>query len=98
MTPAGWPVAAMSGNTYELLERGFAPSAEEAQVTLFRLRPGKLRWSRAGMAAFVGVDKSVLRRWETGERRAKRRGAGWSDLAHGFAGAGAGRQSKPRLI
>ncbi|HEY2329251.1 MAG TPA: helix-turn-helix domain-containing protein [Verrucomicrobiae bacterium] len=32
-----------------------------------RLRQ-KLRWSRAGMAAFLGVDRSVLRRWETGER------------------------------
>jgi DNA-binding transcriptional regulator YiaG len=67
MTPAGWPVAAMSGNTYEMLERGFAPTAAEAQVTLFRLRQ-KLRWSRTGMAAFLGVSQSVLRRWETGER------------------------------
>jgi DNA-binding transcriptional regulator YiaG len=68
MTPAGWPVAAMSGDTYEMLERGFAPAASEAQVTLFRLRQ-KLHWSRAGMAAFLGVSRSVLRRWETGERR-----------------------------
>ena len=68
MTPAGWPVAAMSGDTYEMLERGFAPTAEEAQMTLFRLRQ-KLRWSRAGMAAFLGVGQSVLRRWETGERK-----------------------------
>ena len=67
MTPAGWPVAAMSGDTYEMLERGLAPTAEEVKVTLFRLRQ-KLRWSRAGMAAFVGVNQSVLRRWETGER------------------------------
>jgi DNA-binding transcriptional regulator YiaG len=67
MTPTGWPVAAMSGNTYEMLERGFAPTAEEAQVTLFRLRQ-KLRWSRTCMAAFMGVSQSVLRRWETGER------------------------------
>ena len=67
MTPAGWPVAAMSGNTYEMLERGFAPTAEEAKVTLFRLRE-KLRWSRAAMAAFFGVSQSVLRRWETGQR------------------------------
>ena len=57
----------MSGNTYEMLERGFAPTAEEAKVTLFRLRE-KLRWSRAAMAAFFGVSQSVLRRWETGQR------------------------------
>ena len=68
MTPAGWPVVAMSGDTYEILERGLAPTAEEAKVTLFRLRE-KLRWSRSGMAAFLGVNRSVLRRWETGERK-----------------------------
>jgi DNA-binding transcriptional regulator YiaG len=67
VTPAGWPVAAMSGATYEMLERGFAPTADEAKMTLFRLRQ-KLRWSRAGMAAFMGVSQSVLRRWETGQR------------------------------
>jgi DNA-binding transcriptional regulator YiaG len=67
VTPAGWPVAAMSGNTYEMLERGFAPTAKEARVTLFRLRQ-KLRWSRTSMAAFLGISQSVLRRWETGER------------------------------
>jgi DNA-binding transcriptional regulator YiaG len=67
MTPDGWPVATLSGNTYELLERGFAPTAKEARVTLFRLRQ-KLRWSRTTMAAFLGVSQSVLRRWETGER------------------------------
>ena len=85
MTPAGWPVAAMSGNTYEMLERGFAPSAEEAKMTLFRLRQ-KLRWSRAGMAAFIGVSQSVLRRWETGRTSTEWRGAA-IDLATGFAGA-----------
>ena len=64
----GEPVAALPGDTYELLERGLAPSAGEIRVTLIRLRQ-TLRWSRAGMAAFLGVDRSVLRRWETGERK-----------------------------
>lgn len=67
MTSDGWPVAALSGDTYEMLERGLAPTAEEAKMTLFRLRQ-KLRWSRAGIAAFLGVSQSVLRRWETGQR------------------------------
>jgi DNA-binding transcriptional regulator YiaG len=58
----------MSGDTYEMLERGLAPAAEEAKVTLIRLRQ-KLRWSRASLAAFLGVNRSVLRRWETGQRR-----------------------------
>ncbi len=67
-TPAGCQVLAMPGNTYEMLERGFAPTAAEAQVTLFRLRQ-KLRWSRASLAAFMGERRGVLRRWETGERK-----------------------------
>ncbi|MFZ0827529.1 MAG: helix-turn-helix domain-containing protein [Verrucomicrobiia bacterium] len=67
VSPEGWPVAALPGNTYELLERGFAPTAEQAKITLCRLRQ-KLRWSRSCMAAFMGVSQSVLRRWETGQR------------------------------
>src|ERR1035438_5821961 len=67
---AGCPdvsVAALWGERYEMLERGFAPSAEEALRMLIKLR-GKLRWSRPAMAAFLGVSKRVLRRWETGQR------------------------------
>jgi DNA-binding transcriptional regulator YiaG len=67
VTPAGWPVAALSGEYYELMERGFAPTADDSIRTLIKLR-GKLRWSRPAMAAFLGVSRSVLRRWETGER------------------------------
>jgi DNA-binding transcriptional regulator YiaG len=68
MTPDGWPVAALPGDSYEILERGLAPSAEESRQTLLHLRQ-QLRWSRAGMAAFLGVPRGTLRRWETGERR-----------------------------
>ena len=67
LTPDGWPVAVMSGNTYKDLERGFAPTSGEAEMMVFRLRQ-KLRWSRPGMAAFMGISEHVLRRWETGER------------------------------
>jgi len=67
MTPAGWPVAAMSGDSYEILERGLAPTAEEAKVTLIRLRQ-KLRWSRPMLAAFLGVSRDVVRSWESGQR------------------------------
>ena len=57
----------MPGDTYEMLERGFAPTGGEAQVALIRLRK-KLRWSRPMLAAYLGVSRGVLRRWETGER------------------------------
>src|ERR1035438_1678460 len=67
MAADGEPVAALPGDTYEMLERGLAPSAHESRMALIRLRQ-KLRWSRAGMAAYLGVNRSVLRRWETGER------------------------------
>jgi DNA-binding transcriptional regulator YiaG len=68
MAADGGPVAALPGDTYEMLERGLAPTAHECRMTLIRLRQ-TLRWSRAGMAAFMGVERGVLRRWETGERK-----------------------------
>lgn len=64
----GEPVAALPGDMFSMLESGLAPTAGEIRVTLIQLRQ-TLRWSRAGMAAFLGVDRSVLRRWETGERK-----------------------------
>jgi DNA-binding transcriptional regulator YiaG len=67
MTPAGWPVGALSGKSYKMLEKGLAPSAGECRVMLYRLRQ-QLRWSRPALAAFMGVSQSVLRRWENGER------------------------------
>ncbi len=67
MAADGEPVVALPGDSYEMLERGLAPTAHESRMRLIRLRQ-KLRWSRAGMAAYLGVDRSVLRRWETGER------------------------------
>jgi len=68
LLPDGVPITALPGDTYEALERGLAPGAEEIRLTLIRLRE-KLGWSRPGMAAFFGVNRSVLRRWETGDRR-----------------------------
>jgi DNA-binding transcriptional regulator YiaG len=68
MTPDGWPVGVLPGDSYEILERGLAPTAHESRMTLIRLRR-KLRWSRAGMAAFMGISRAVVRRWETGERK-----------------------------
>lgn len=67
MSADGEPVVALPGDTYEMLERGLAPTAQESRMTLIRLRQ-TLRWSRAGMAAYLGVNRGVLRRWETGER------------------------------
>lgn len=62
------PIAGFPGDFYELLERGFAPSAEEVQQMLLQLR-NKLRWPRSMLAAFMGVSRDVVRRWETGERK-----------------------------
>ena len=53
----GEPVAALPGDMFSMLERGLAPAAGEIRVTLIRLRQ-TLRWSRAGMAAFLGVDRN----------------------------------------
>ena len=55
------------GDFHESLERHFAPSAAEARATLITLRE-KLCWSRPMLAAFLGVSRDVVRRWETGQR------------------------------
>jgi len=64
----GEPVVAMPGDTFGMLERGYAPSALECAQLLIRFRR-TTRWSRPAMAAFMGVSPNVLRRWETGERK-----------------------------
>ena len=64
---AGLPIMSLPGDFYEGLERNFAPSAVEARATLVSLRE-KLRWSRPMLAAFLGVSRDVVRRWETGQR------------------------------
>jgi transcriptional regulator with XRE-family HTH domain len=64
----GEPVVAMPGDTFGMLERGYAPSALECAQLLIRFRR-TTRWSRPAMAAFMGVSPQVLRRWETGERK-----------------------------
>jgi len=61
------PIVSLPGALYESLERGYAPSAAESRTTLLELR-AKLRWSRPMMAAFLGVKREVLRKWENGER------------------------------
>jgi DNA-binding transcriptional regulator YiaG len=67
----GDPNAAFPGKVYKNLERGYAPTAEECRRTLIELRK-LLRWSRASLAAFLGVNEHSLRRWETGERQPAR--------------------------
>jgi len=61
------PVLSLPGDTYEGLERSLAPSGGDARGILLRLR-SELRWPRSMLAAFLGVSREVLRRWETGER------------------------------
>jgi DNA-binding transcriptional regulator YiaG len=63
------PILGLPGDTYEMLERSLAPSAEEVRGILLRLR-SELNWPRSALAAFLGVSRDVVRRWETGERNA----------------------------
>jgi hypothetical protein len=64
---AGLPIMSLPGELYEGLERSYAPTAAEATGMLLALRE-RLRWSRPMLAAFLGVSRDVVRRWETGER------------------------------
>jgi DNA-binding XRE family transcriptional regulator len=61
------PVFNVPGECWKDLERGLAPAAGEARQTLLGLR-SELRWPRSALAAFMGVSRDVVRRWETGER------------------------------
>lgn len=61
------PILCLPGDLYEGLERSLAPSAEDVRGILVRLR-SELRWPRSALAAFLGVSRDVVRRWETGER------------------------------
>jgi hypothetical protein len=61
------PVSCLPGELYEGLERSFAPGAADVRQILLRLR-GQLHWPRSMLAAFMGVSRDVVRRWETGER------------------------------
>lgn len=65
---AGLPIMSIPGDTYQVLERSHAITADEARTILLTIRE-RLRWSRAMMSAFLGVSQLVLRRWETGERK-----------------------------
>lgn len=68
LVDAGVPLPTLSGQGYKDLETHFAPSGAETRETLLALR-AKLRWSRPMLAAFLGVSRDVVRRWETGERQ-----------------------------
>jgi len=70
----GLPLPNCAGEVWGRLQRWFAPSAEEVRATLIRLRK-ELAWSRAALAAFLGVGKNTLKAWETGERKPNR--AAW---------------------
>ena len=61
------PVFNVPGECWKDLERGFAPTAGEVRQLLLRLR-SELRWPRSALAAFLGVSREVVRRWETGAR------------------------------
>lgn len=62
------PVFNVSGECWGIISRGFAPSADESCEMLVALRTN-LKWSRAMLAAFMGVSRETVRRWETKERK-----------------------------
>jgi DNA-binding transcriptional regulator YiaG len=64
----GEAYASVSGETGEQLARICAPSTEEVVMMLSELRLGQ-KWSRATLAAVLGVSKAVVRSWETGGRK-----------------------------
>jgi len=61
------PVFNVPGECWKDLGRGLAPTAGEVRLMLLGLRR-ELRWPRSTLAAFMGVSRDVVRRWETGER------------------------------
>lgn len=61
------PVFNVPGECWKDLERGLAPTVGEVRQMLLRLR-SELRWPRSALAAFLGVSRDVVRRWETGAR------------------------------
>jgi DNA-binding transcriptional regulator YiaG len=63
----GEEIVAMPGNTYEMLSKGLAPSAQESRLKLFKLRQ-KLHWSRSTMASFLGISQAAIRSYENGVR------------------------------
>lgn len=56
-----------AGEVWHLLQRHCAPNDDQLRDTILAIRT-KLSWSRAMLAALMGVPISTLRRWETGER------------------------------
>lgn len=64
----GHEIVSLPGDTYEMLERGFAPSAAKSRRLLVELRQ-KLNWSRPQLSAFMGVSLQVVRSWECGTRQ-----------------------------
>jgi len=57
-----------SGAALLAVSRLFAPSAADSRKALLNIRR-KCRWSRAALAAVLGIPINTVRRWETGERR-----------------------------
>lgn len=62
------PVFNVSGECWGIISREFAPSADESCETLVAMRTN-LKWSRAMLAAFMGISRQTVRRWETKERK-----------------------------
>jgi len=57
----------LSGKYGQLNARTWRPTSEETRRAIFDLRV-KMNWSRAMMAAVLGISTDVLRRWEDGRR------------------------------
>ena len=61
------PLFVIPGCAWEAVSANLAPGQCEFKVILHLLRM-KLRWSRPMLAAFLGVSRHTLRRWEDGTR------------------------------
>lgn len=58
----------MSGELSAGLARIHAPAADEIRAMLFELRR-RQKWSRATLAAILGISRDVVRSWESGVRQ-----------------------------
>lgn len=68
MEYGGEPTFNLPGDFWLIFSKYHAPSAKQTRDHLVSLRRG-LGWSRPRLAAFMGVSRETVRRWETNRRK-----------------------------
>jgi DNA-binding transcriptional regulator YiaG len=58
----------IAGSCWKRFEKGLVPSAEATRQTMIGLRRD-MKWSRATLAAVLGVSFHTVRRWEEGKKQ-----------------------------